>query len=334
MTAAPLPWSDTAHEVLSGDLNVAVAYVTPAGGAVVVSVSPLGLTDRAAGRIGFTTSLGFPRKLERILRDPRVALAYHTREHGFARPEDYVLAQGDAVVDMHPSSQRLDDVLNASDRFFGPGKSGRAWDWLLHEYRRARVYVDVDVRRMATWPDLAAYGPQEVTGPAWPDAPAEQRAPRNGTAPRVDVAKLSRKIDPLPYRLLAYRGADGYPVVVPVEIVGRDHTGFRLLAPPGLLPPGGRRAGLLAHSFRPQNVGLAMMTFTGWLTARSETEACYAPHTSTALAAPANRTVQALGNGILAKHGVWRAGRDGTGERLRTLAGQQGRLGRPGRRES
>ncbi|WP_318196273.1 hypothetical protein [Streptomyces sp. MCL20-2] len=115
---------------------------------------------------------------------------------------------------------------------------------------------------------------------------------------------------------------------MPVEIVGRDHTGFRLLSPPGLLPPGGRRAGLLAHSFRPQNVGLAMMTFTGWLTAQGGTEARYAPHTSTALAAPPNRTVQALGNGILAKHGVWRAGRDGTGERLRTLAGQQGQRDR------
>src|SRR5690606_33952913 len=127
----------------------------------------------------------------------------------FARPEDYVLAQGDAVVDMRPSPRRLDDVIKASDRFFGRGKSGRAWDWLLHEYRRARVCVDVDVRRMTSWPDLAAYGPREVTGPAWPDAPAEQRAPENGTAPRVDVAKLSRKINPLPYRLLAYRGADG-----------------------------------------------------------------------------------------------------------------------------
>ncbi|MFB8383847.1 hypothetical protein [Streptomyces rubiginosohelvolus] len=259
MTATPLRWSDTAHEVLSGDLNAAVAYVTPAGGTVVVTVSPLGLTDRAAGRIGFTTSLGFPRKLERILRDPRVALAYHTREHGFARPEDYVLAQGDAEVDMRPSPQRLDGALDASDRFFGQGKSGRAWDWLLHEYRQARVYVDVDVRRMATWPDLAAYGPQEVTGPAWPDAPAEQRAPKSGTAPRVDVAKLSRKINPLPYRLLAYRGADGCPV----EIVGRDHTGFRLLSPPGLLPPGGRRVGLLAHSFRPQNVSLAIL-YLAW----------------------------------------------------------------------
>ncbi|CAH9416666.1 hypothetical protein SGL43_03692 [Streptomyces globisporus] len=86
------------------------------------------------------------------------------------------------MVDMRPSPQRLDDVLNASDRFFGPGKSGRAWDWLLHEYRRARVYVDVDVRRMATWPDLATYGPQEVTGPSVPAArlPGSGRVPRRG----------------------------------------------------------------------------------------------------------------------------------------------------------
>lgn len=68
-----------------------------------------------------------------------------------------------------------------------------------------------------------------------------------------------------------------------------------------------------------------MMTFTGWLTVRSGTEALHAPHTSTGLAAPPNRTVQALGNGILAKHGVWRAGRDGTSERLRVLAGQRSR---------
>ncbi|MEV1045759.1 hypothetical protein [Streptomyces sp. NPDC049916] len=323
MTSTPLHWSDTTHEIMSGDLNVAVAYITPAGGAVVVSVSPLGLTDRSAGRIGFTTSLGFPRKLERILDNPQVAFAYHTREHGFARPEDFVLAQGDAVVDMHPSAQRLDDVLSATRRFFGPGKSGRIWDWLLREYHRARVCVDVDVRRITTWPDLTANGPHQVTGAAWPDPPAEQRPPQKGTAPRLDVDKLARKVGSLPHRLLAYRGADGYPVVVPVKITGHDRTGFRLVTPPGLLPPGGRRAGLLAHSFRPQNVGLAMTTCTGWLTVHDGTEASYAPHTATGLAAPPNRTVQALGNGLLAKHGVRRAGRNGTTDRLRKLAEAQ-----------
>lgn len=325
MTSTPLPWPDTAHEVFSGDLNVAVAYITPAGGAVVVSVSPLGLTDRTAGRIGFTTSLGFPRKLERILHNPRVALAYHAREHGFARQWDYVLAQGDAVVQMHPSEQRLDDVTKASERFFGSEWTGRAWGWILREYQRERVFVDVDVTRVATWPDLAASGPRLVSGPAWPGHPAAQQAPRNGTAPRVDVSKLARKIRPLAYRLLAYRGADGYPVVVPVEIVGHDAMGFRLLAAPGLLPPGERRAGFLAHSYRPQNVGLSMTTLTGWLTAGSGAEARYAPHTSTGLAAPPNRTVQALASGLLAKHGVWRARRDGTRDRLLRLADQQSR---------
>lgn len=329
MTSTPLHWSDTTHDVLSGDLNVAVAYITPAGGAVVVTVSPLGLTDRTAGQIGFTTSLGFPRKLERILSNPRVALAYHTRENGFARTEDYVLAQGDAVVEMHPSAQRLDDVLKASERFFGPAKRGRAWDWILREYQRARVYVDVDVRRITVWPDLAAHGRRQVAGPAWPDGLAEQRAPKNGTAPRVDVGKLARRISSFPHRLLAYRGADGYPVIVPVEIAGHDHSGFRLVAAPGLLPPGARRAGFLAHAFRPQNVGVGMTTLTGWLEAESETEARYAPHTLTGLAAPPNRTVQALASGLLAKHGVRRARRDGTSERLRGLAELANQRNRP-----
>ncbi|MFF7603242.1 hypothetical protein [Streptomyces mirabilis] len=55
MTSAPLSWPDAAGPVIRGDLTVAIAYVTPAGGAVVTSVSPLGLGNREAGRIGFTT---------------------------------------------------------------------------------------------------------------------------------------------------------------------------------------------------------------------------------------------------------------------------------------
>ena len=48
------------------------------------AVAPIGMRDRAAGTVTFTTSLGLGRKLERIARNPRVALAYHAREHGFA----------------------------------------------------------------------------------------------------------------------------------------------------------------------------------------------------------------------------------------------------------
>jgi len=75
MMREPVRWSDEADEVISGDLTAAAAYITPAGGAVVIAVAPCGLGRRDRGVIGFTTSLGFSRKLERIIRDPHVALA-------------------------------------------------------------------------------------------------------------------------------------------------------------------------------------------------------------------------------------------------------------------
>ena len=77
-------WSDADDAIIGGDLTAALAYVTPAGGAVATPVAPIGLRDREAGTVVFTTSLGFGRKLERIRANPRVALAYHAREHGFA----------------------------------------------------------------------------------------------------------------------------------------------------------------------------------------------------------------------------------------------------------
>jgi hypothetical protein len=43
--------------------------------------------------------------------------------------------------------------------------------------------------------------------------------------------------------------------VVPVQIAGHDRAGLRLVVAAGLLPPGGRRAGLLTHAYRPQLVG-------------------------------------------------------------------------------
>ena len=95
-------WPDEIDEVLRGDLAAAAAYITPAGGAVVTSVCPMGIDRREAAEVGFTTSPGFPRKLERIIADPHVALAYHSREHGFSASRLFVLAQGIASVDIRP----------------------------------------------------------------------------------------------------------------------------------------------------------------------------------------------------------------------------------------
>src|SRR2546421_12377913 len=132
--AAPVTWSDEVDDVLDGDLTAGLAYVTPAGGAVVTAVAPVGLRDREAGIVTFTTSFGFAKKLERIRRDPHVALAYHAREHGVSTSPRYVLVQGQASVRERDEAFLRDVVSPRSARYLGPPRTGRFWDWWLRAY--------------------------------------------------------------------------------------------------------------------------------------------------------------------------------------------------------
>ena len=100
---ATISWSDDVDEVLRGDITAALAYVTP----VVTAVAPCGIGDRAAGAVGFTTSLGSGKTLERIVRDPTVALAYHARQHGFSTRPPFALVQGRASVGLVEGLQAL-----------------------------------------------------------------------------------------------------------------------------------------------------------------------------------------------------------------------------------
>jgi len=320
MSDTPVRWGEDADDVMRGDLTAAAAYVTPAGGAVVVGVSPCGLADRDRGTLGFTTSLGLGKKLERIVQDPHVALAYHARDHGFSTSPAYVLAQGIASVDLEPSPARLREFGPQAVRFLGELKQGPIWDRLLREYYAERVFIDVDVARVVTWPDLGASGDPEVAGADRPAPAPPQNPPKGGTGPRVDIARVAARLSTLPHRLLAWRGADGFPVVVPVAVAGHDSVGLRLVAPVGLLPDGGRRAGLLAHSYRPQLVGLATRILTGWLDVADDGVAVYAPHTSKGFMAPSRKNLLLVTNGLLAKVGYWRSSRSGAADRLRALA--------------
>jgi hypothetical protein len=127
----------------------------------------------------------------------------------------------------------------------------------------------------------------------------------------------------LAHRLLTYRGGNGFPVVVPVHLAGHDGAGLRLVAARGLLPSGGRRAGLLAHAHRAQLVGLSTRTFTGWLEVTPDGAAIYAPHTSKGFVAPPRKNLLLVSNGLLAKFGLWQAHRRGTAERLEQLAAEK-----------
>src|SRR4051794_8844458 len=117
-----------------------------------------------------------------------------------------------------------------------------------------------------------------------------------------------RKLEGLPHRLLTYKGADGYPMVLPVEVRAAGPDGLRLRSPVAL-PEGGRRAGLLAHRYNAQLIGLATRLHTGWLTVADDdpTSATYAPHTESGFKAPGNKTLLLLGNGFLARRGLKKA---------------------------
>src|ERR1051325_1862401 len=108
-------WSDEVQDIMAGDLVTTFAYLTPAGGAVAIPVSPVGLVDRETGFISLTTSLAFSGKLHRLLRDPRVAMAYDSRDHGFSVRPGFVLTQGDAAVALTPSPERLVAVARATE---------------------------------------------------------------------------------------------------------------------------------------------------------------------------------------------------------------------------
>ena len=262
--------------------------MTPAGGVVVTPVAPIGLRDRDAGTVGFTTSLGFGKKLERIKRNPKVALAYHAREHGFSDSSLFVLVQGTAKPAARPSRQYLEEFIQPrAERFMGPPKRGRFWDRWLEAYYSDRVPVDVQVERVLAWP-----GDELVS------APAPQDPPGHGTGPRVKAVKLD-----LPHRLLGWVGENGFPEVVPVDFGPPTDAGIPVSSGAGL-PAGGRRAGVLTHDYRAQLIGIESRQHTGWLS-----DGIYAPHTAAGFKAPANKTVLLLANGFMARRGLKKAQR-------------------------
>jgi hypothetical protein len=101
-------------------------------------------------------------------------------------------------------------------------------------------------------------------------------------------------------------------MVVPVAVEPRsgERQAPIVLSAAAHLPEGGRRAGLLGHSYGPKLVGLALRQHTGWLEVEPPAgTAAYAPHTDKGFRAPPNKTLLLLANGFLAKQAVRKAAR-------------------------
>jgi hypothetical protein len=303
-------WPDAVEEILGGDQSVMLAYVTPAKGVVLTPLTNLAVHDRERGTVTPNSSVAMWGKLERIRRNPRVALAYHTREHGFTDRPEYALLQGKASL-TPPDPEYKESIRENWDRFAGPPEAGRLWEWWLRAYH-LRVGIEIATERVVVWPDLACSGAPEAHGAPLPAAPPEpQRPPARGTGPRVNHVRAAKRASRLPNVLLGWVGADGLPVVVPVQVEATEKDGIVLGASERSLPPGGRRAGLTAHSFTRYVKGQDQRKHTGWLDVRPDGTAVYAPHTETGYRLPSSWFVYRLGAGFVTRRrlrGARRAG--------------------------
>ncbi|HEX2087742.1 MAG TPA: hypothetical protein VHF89_18800 [Solirubrobacteraceae bacterium] len=290
-------WPDHVDEILGGDQTIALGYLTPARGVVVTPVTNFSVRDRADGTItAVNSSAGVWRKLERIRREPRVALAYHTRAHGFTDRPEYVLVHGRATL--LPPDPNLPRTLGATwERSGGLEDRSRLEEWWLRAFLH-RVAIEVAVERVVVWPDLTCRGEPEVHGAPLPGDPPPQRAPRDGTGPRIRLGRAVRRARGLPNVLLGWAGADGFPVIVPVGLGGTTERGVAL-DPPFPLPPGGRRAGLTAHAFTRYGYGQVLRKHTGWLE-----DGVYAPHTERGYHLPESRLLFTLASGFVTRRGL------------------------------
>ena len=273
-------WSDAIDEVLAGDQVVAFAHCTPANGVVLTPLTNFGLRDRDNGRLNaINSSVAAWRKLDRIRQNPKVAVAYHTRTHGFTNRPEYVLVQGTASL-KPPHRHYPKSIQPTWERYGGPVDIGRLWDWWLRVYNM-RIEIEIAVERVIAWADLACLGPPEIHGTPTRGEPRPQRAPAKGTGPRIDHRRAAKRAERLPNVLL-----------------GTRDDGIVLEAPPGLVPRGGRRAGLLAHSFARYTAGQHQRKHSGWLEAEpGERQVLYAPHTEHGYHMPASMLVYRLSAG-------------------------------------
>ncbi len=283
-------WSAEVDEIIGGDLVVVLAYATPAAGAVLLPVNNYAVArDAAAGTLtAINSSVGGWRKLERIRSDPRVALAFHTRTHGLSRRPEYVLVQGTASL-LDPIPDYPATVAERWERFEPWRDAPAIWRRWQRAYA-TRVEIGIAVERVLVWPDPACAGGATAHGSPLPaEAPAAQRPPANGTGPRLDHRRAAERAAALPHRLLGWIGDDGFPSVVPVDVLGADDAGILLRLPRGAAPPGARRAGLTAHSFSRPAIGQVQRKHTGWLEVDPADEeiARYAPHTQRNYSLPA-----------------------------------------------
>ncbi len=292
-------WTDDVDEILASDLAAGFAYLTPARGVVISPMAPLALRDRDAGTITLTSSQAMWKKLDRIRRNPGVAIAYHARDFGLTNRSGFVLVQGRASFPTTADREWLESITPEWERFLGPRVSGLPGH-MLEVYYWDRVPITVQVERILAFPDNAATSEPQVLGKPYAEPALTQKPPRGGTAPRVDTTKVATHAARLPHTLLGWCGSDDMPEVAPATTIEAGDFGVELRVPAGSVPPGGRRAGLTSHQFQPRMIGQEQRVYTGWLESDGSDRVKYMPHTKAGYRLPRSKVAFILASGSIA----------------------------------
>ena len=280
-------WSDDVDEILASDLAAGIRL--PDAGE--------GRRDHADGAARAARSrcrepspsrhrLGLWKKLERIRRNPGVAVAYHAREHGLTDRPGFVLVQGRASA----SRRRPTAPGSSRSRRSGSGSSGPAAGGLagrmLDVYYWQRVPITIEVERVVAYPDDRAEEEPEVFGAPLGGRPRRRRRRRAGPARESTPARSAARANRLPHTLLGWCGADDMPEVVPVD---RRRSRAPRASVCASRPDRSRRAAAGPGSPRTRSSrgwsARSSAIHTGWLSSDGAGQVSYAPHTKAGLPA-------------------------------------------------
>jgi hypothetical protein len=182
------------------------------------------------------TGLTYPTKAERARRNPKVCLLYSDPLGTGLEHHPVVLVQGLATVrdtDLQANTDRYARLTLAKVPAAYKGQPKfmlRTLDWYF-----ARIWVEVTPLRVWWWDSDTMTGepgewiatPETTAPPSDPAPPGKQ--PAAWLEPPTDWRTTARDAIPrLEQRSVAWVGADGFPLSVPVTRLEQTESGFRL----------------------------------------------------------------------------------------------------------
>jgi hypothetical protein len=256
-------------QVLDRSITVEYTSLTRAGAPIMVPVTPYVSDDRTT--LDVSTGLTYPTKAERARRNPKVSLLYSDPlGSGLVRPP-VVLVQGLATVrdtDLQANcDQYVRRVMAKTPAAFKgmPKFLLRSVGWYF-----TRIWVHVTPVRVWWWDSDAMTSepgqwvalPETSVPPSDPAPPG--KPPAAWLEPPADWRSTARDvISRLDQRSLAWVGADGFPLSVPITGLEQTEIGFRLQIGRHLPGTPAGPACLTAHAHPEVFTGQENHTFIG-----------------------------------------------------------------------